>query len=59
MRLILTVAVLVLDLWAIVSILGATAPARSRAGWILAVVALPVVGFIAWWRSGPKALSRQ
>ena len=59
MRLILTVAVVVLDLWAIVSILGAAAPTRSKIGWILAVVALPVVGFLAWWRSGPKALSRQ
>jgi hypothetical protein len=55
MRLLLTLAVFALDLWALVSILGARASARSKVAWMLAVLALPLVGFIYWWLAGPKA----
>ena len=58
MRLLLTLGVFVLDLWALVSILGARAPVRSKVAWVLAVLALPLVGFLFWMRAGPKSLAR-
>ena len=51
----LTLLVFALDLWALVSILGARAPVRSKLAWVLAVLALPLVGFLYWWLAGPKA----
>jgi hypothetical protein len=54
-RLILTLAIFILDLWALVSILGARATTKSKVVWIVAVVALPLAGFAAWWLAGPKA----
>lgn len=55
MRLLLTLAVFALDLWALVSILGSRARVRSKVVWILAVLALPLVGFLYWFLAGPKA----
>ena len=55
MRLLLTLAVFALDLWALVSILGSRAPVRSKVLWVLAVLALPMVGFLYWFLTGPKA----
>jgi hypothetical protein len=49
-RLLLTLAVLALDLWAILSILGSSKRRRAKLGWIVLVVAVPVIGSIAWWR---------
>ena len=46
--------VLVLDLWAVIAILGAGRPAAVRAAWILAVLALPGVGFVLWLLVGPR-----
>lgn len=49
------IVVLLLDLWAVVSILGARAPAGTKALWILIVLVLPLIGFILWVIAGPKA----
>lgn len=54
MRLILTALVLALDLWAIASILGSDARALAKLGWTLLVIALPVLGFVAWLLLGPR-----
>src|SRR5262245_40556255 len=54
-RLILTLAIFMLDLWALGSIIGARASTRAKVGWIVAVVALPLAGVAAWWLAGPKA----
>ena len=54
MRLVLTLVVFGLDVWAIVNILGTRAPVRSKLGWTVAVTALPLAGFIAWKIAGPK-----
>jgi hypothetical protein len=57
MRLILALAVFALDLWALVSILGARASAKTKVAWMFAVVALPLAGVVWWWRAGPKAVT--
>ncbi len=46
--------VLVLDVWAIVSILGSGATTGTKVLWILLVAVLPVLGFIIWFFAGPK-----
>jgi hypothetical protein len=51
--------VLVLDIWAIVSIIGSAASTGSKILWVLLVVILPVLGFIIWLFAGPKSAARQ
>lgn len=47
--------ILALDIWAIVSIIGSRAETLNKVLWVLAVLILPVVGFIAWFFLGPRA----
>ncbi|HEX2166408.1 MAG TPA: PLD nuclease N-terminal domain-containing protein [Longimicrobiales bacterium] len=54
MRTGLALVVLILNVFAIVSILGARRGAGDRIAWLAAVVLLPVVGAFAWFVSGRK-----
>lgn len=47
--------VLVLNIWAIVSIVGSSASTGSKVLWTLLVLVLPVIGFIIWLIAGPRA----
>jgi hypothetical protein len=47
--------ILIADVWAIVSIFGSAATTGTKVLWILLVLLLPVIGFIAWLLLGPKA----
>ena len=47
--------ILVLNIWAIVSIIGSSASTGSKVLWTLLVLVLPVVGFIVWLIAGPRA----
>ncbi|WP_415404413.1 PLDc N-terminal domain-containing protein [Tateyamaria sp. SN3-11] len=47
--------VLVLNIWAIVSIVGSSASTGSKVVWTLLVLVLPVIGFIIWLIAGPRA----
>jgi len=47
--------VLVLDIWAIVSIIGSSASTGSKVLWCLLVVLLPILGFIIWLIAGPRS----
>jgi len=46
-----------LNIWAIVSIIGSGASTGSKVLWILLVLILPIVGFIAWLVAGPRSSS--
>jgi len=46
--------VLILDIWAIVSIIGSGASTGAKVLWILLILILPIVGFIIWLIAGPK-----
>ncbi|KUF10594.1 PLD nuclease N-terminal domain-containing protein [Pseudoponticoccus marisrubri] len=48
---------LVLDIWALVSIVGSRASTGKKVLWCLFVVLLPLLGFIAWLLFGPRAKS--
>lgn len=45
---------LVLNIWAIVSIIGSAVGTGSKVLWILLVLILPLIGFIAWLIAGPR-----
>jgi succinate dehydrogenase/fumarate reductase cytochrome b subunit len=46
--------ILVLDIWAIISIIKSGASTGSQVLWVLLIILLPVVGLIIWWFAGPK-----
>ena len=46
---------LVLDIWAIVSIIGSSASTGSKVLWSLLVILLPLVGFVVWFFAGPRS----
>ncbi|NOD31826.1 PLD nuclease N-terminal domain-containing protein [Ruegeria atlantica] len=46
--------VLVLSIWAIISIIGSSATTGAKILWVLFVLLLPVIGFICWLIFGPK-----
>lgn len=45
---------LVLNIWAIVSIVGSGASTGGKVIWVLLVLIMPVVGFILWLLFGPR-----
>ena len=51
---ILGLLVLIADIWAIISIIKSAASTGKKIIWVLVVIFLPVVGFIAWLIFGPK-----
>lgn len=53
-RLILALFVLVVDLWSVAAVLGAPVPRRTRWLWVVAIVLLPVAGWLVWLRLGPR-----
>lgn len=50
--------VLILNIWAIISIVGSSATTGSKVLWTLLVLVLPVLGFIIWLITGPRAAAR-
>lgn len=52
---ILGIIVLVLDIWAIINIVGSAASTGAKILWTLLILFLPVVGFIIWFFAGPRS----
>ncbi|WP_223428964.1 PLDc N-terminal domain-containing protein [Tateyamaria pelophila] len=50
--------ILVLDIWAIVSIVGSSASTGKKVIWTLLVLVLPVLGFVIWFFAGPRSSAR-
>jgi len=48
------IAILVLDIWAIVKIVGSSSSTAAKVVWVLVVLFFPVLGLIAWFVAGPK-----
>ncbi len=46
--------ILILDIWAMVSTINSGGDTGSKVLWIVLILLLPVVGFIAWFLVGPK-----
>lgn len=47
--------VLILDVWAIVNVIGSSASTGKKVIWVVLIILLPVIGFIAWLIMGPKS----
>ena len=47
---------LALDVWAIVSLLSIKTSKAAKVAWILTIIVLPLLGFIAWCILGPRSL---
>lgn len=48
---------LILNIWAIVSIIGSAASTGAKVLWVLLVLILPLLGVIIWLIAGPRARS--
>ena len=46
--------ILVLDVWAIVKVIGSGASDGSKVLWVVVILLLPVVGLLLWFFLGPK-----
>lgn len=51
-------AILILDIWAIISIIGSSASTGHKILWTLLVLVLPVIGLIIWFLAGPRPAAR-
>ena len=48
------IAILIADVWAIVSIFQSSATTGKKVLWIVLVLLLPVLGLILWFLLGPR-----
>ena len=48
------IIILALDIWAIYNVLTSTVSTFAKILWTIVILALPVLGFIAWLIAGPK-----
>lgn len=46
--------ILIVDIWAIINVFQSTATMLAKLVWIVLILLLPVVGFIAWLIAGPR-----
>jgi len=49
--------ILVLDIWAIVSVLTSGVSPGSKIVWVLLILALPLVGMLLWFLIGPRSVA--
>lgn len=47
--------ILILDVWALISIVGSSASTGRKVIWVILVLLLPILGFILWLLFGPRA----
>ena len=52
---ILGLIILILDVWAIVKIIGSGAGTGAKVLWVVIILLLPVLGLILWLLLGPKS----
>lgn len=50
----LGLAILALDVWALMHVFRSSADTGVKIAWLLGIVVFPVLGFIAWYVAGPK-----
>lgn len=53
----LGLVVLVLDIYAMLQVLGSGEEPVKKALWVLGIFILPVLGLLAWYVAGPKKSS--
>lgn len=51
---VLGLIILVLDIWAIINVIGSGASTGAKVLWIFIILLLPLIGLILWFFMGPK-----
>jgi hypothetical protein len=51
----ITLLILVADVWAILNVVQSGESTGSKALWVVLVLVLPVLGFAIWYFAGPKS----
>ena len=46
---------LALDIWALISVIGSNESTGKKVIWVLVILFLPLLGFVAWLLFGPRA----
>lgn len=46
---------LALDIWALISVIGSNETTGKKVIWTIAILLLPLLGFLAWLLFGPRA----
>lgn len=46
--------ILIADIWAIINVVQSGASTGSKVVWVIAILILPVLGFLAWLVFGPR-----
>jgi hypothetical protein len=54
MKTIISLLILIADIWAIIKVAQSRASVVSKVLWILLILILPVLGLIIWYLMGPK-----
>jgi hypothetical protein len=54
---ILSLLILVADIWAIINIVQSNESAGTKALWVVLVLVLPLLGLVIWYFAGPKSAS--
>ncbi|EAQ26220.1 MULTISPECIES: PLDc N-terminal domain-containing protein [unclassified Roseovarius] len=49
------IILLILDIWAIVSVVGSGATTGKKVLWVVLILLLPLLGFILWLVFGPRS----
>jgi hypothetical protein len=52
-----TVIVLMLDIWALVSVWKSTKSTGTKLGWTVLIFVLPMVGLVIWGIAGPRGVA--
>lgn len=47
--------ILVVDVWAIINVLGSPATTGGKLVWVLVILLLPVLGALIWLFAGPRS----
>jgi hypothetical protein len=49
------IILLALDIWALISVIGSGESTGKKVIWVLVILFLPLLGFIAWLLFGPRS----
>ena len=48
------IIILLLDIWAIVNVVGSAESITAKVLWSLGIVIFPLIGFVVWLLAGPR-----
>ena len=54
---ILSLLILIADIWAILNIIQSNESTGTKALWVVVVLLLPLLGLVIWYFAGPKSAS--